>query len=162
MKVKLADQSTLINAQREMVFQMLSAIGKGSRLPGAQGESSRVLEREGDTLIAEFLTTSGKHTYRTVERLQLYPPERMTYLHLEGPLHFAEEEFTLTERDAGTELQYNGRIEYRFRWMPGVGWLIATFYAKRIYDTIIRDHMEKIKAAAESRAARSHEFRRPT
>ena len=71
-----------------MVFQMLSAIGKGS-IPGAQGESSRVLARDGDTIIAEFHTASGSRTYRTVEEVKLYPSERMTFRHLEGPLTFA-------------------------------------------------------------------------
>ena len=70
--VKLSDKSVYINAPREMVFQMLSSFGKCS-LPGVQGESSRVLERDGDTIIAEFMTTSGKRVYRTVEKVQLYP-----------------------------------------------------------------------------------------
>ena len=151
MKVRLSDRKLFINAPREVVFQMLSAIGEGS-LPGSQGESSRVLEREGDTIIAEFLTTSGKRTYRTVEKVQLYPPERMTFRHLEGPLAFAEEEFNLMEQDTGTELQYRGEIEYKVRWLPGIGWLIARFYVKPKYDAVIGDHMEKLKAAAEALA----------
>ena len=75
MKVKLAGRKLHIDAPREMVFQMMSAIGKGS-LPGSQGESSRVLSRDGDTLTAEFLTPSGKRIYRTVEDVRLYPPPR--------------------------------------------------------------------------------------
>ena len=85
MKVKLEDRKLYANAPRELVFQMLSAIGKGT-LPGAQGESSRVLEREGDVITAEFLTPSGKRIYRTVEEVRLYPPERITFRHLQGPL----------------------------------------------------------------------------
>ena len=96
MKVKLADQVVQIKAPREMVFQMLSAIGKGS-LPGAPGEHARVLQRDGDTLIAEFFTPSGKRIYRTVEEVRLYPPERITFRHLEGPLNYSQEAFTLTE-----------------------------------------------------------------
>ena len=160
MKVRLADRRVLINAPREMVFQMLSAFGNGS-LPGPQGESSRVLQQEGNTIIAEFLTPSGKRTYRTVEEVHLYPLERITFRHLEGPLAFAEEEFNLVERDLGTELQYRGEIGCRVPWLAGVGWLIATVYVRPKYDAVIRNHMEKLKAAAEARASRSHVFRHP-
>ena len=159
MKVKHADRTSYIRAPREMVFQMLNAIGKGS-LPGADGESSRILERRGDTMIAEFLTPSGGRTYRTVEEVRLYPPERITFRHLEGPLALAEEEFVLAEANDGTELRYAGEIEYKVHWLPGVGWLIAMFYVRGKYDAVIRNHMEKLRNAAEARAARSHVFRR--
>ena len=160
MKVKLTDLKVPIKAPRELVFQMLSAIGKGT-LPGAQGESSRVLRRDGDTIIAEFLTRSGRRVYRTVEEVKLYPPERMTFRHLDGPLHFAEEEFRLAEVDERTELGYWGEIEYRVPLLPGLGWLIGRFYIKAKYDALIRAHTKNLKAAAEARAARSHVFRRP-
>lgn len=160
MKVKLAGRKLHIDAPREMVFQMMSAIGKGS-LPGSQGESSRVLSRDGDTLTAEFLTPSGKRIYRTVEDVRLYPPpSRITFRHLEGPLAFSEEEFLLAERGVGTELRYEGKIECRVGWMPGIGWLIATLYVRPKYNSVIRLHMDALKQAAEARAARSHVFRR--
>ena len=159
MKVKLSDNEVFINAPRELVFQMLSAIGRGS-LPGNQGESSRVLERDGDRIVAEFLTTSGKRTYRTVEDVRLYPPDRITFRHLESPLSYSEEEFLLKEVEGGTALSYRGDIECRMHWLPGVGWLVAWIYVKRKYDSVIRDHMDRLKAAAEARAARSHVFRR--
>ena len=159
MKVKLSDRNLFINAPQEMVFQMLSAIGKGS-LPGAQGESSRMLEREGNTIIAEFLTASGKRTYRTVEEVRIYPPERITFRHLEGPLAFAEEEFKLIDHDSGTELRYKGEFEYRVPRLAGMGWLIAIFFVRPKYNAVIRVHMERLKSAAEARAARSHVFRK--
>ena len=159
MKVKLSDQEVLIQAPRLLVFQMLSALGKGS-LPGGGGESSRVLERDGDTIIAEFLTPSGNRTYRTVEDVRLYSPERITFRHLEGPLSYSEEEFLLDEVEEGTVLSYHGDIECRMHWLPGIGWLVARLYVKPKYDSVIRDHMDSLKAAAEARAARSHVFRR--
>ena len=70
MKVSLKTQEIFIDAPRELVFQMLSAIGKGS-LPGGN-DSSRVIERNGNEIIAEFLTPSGSRVYRTVERVVLY------------------------------------------------------------------------------------------
>ena len=158
--VKLSDMALHINAPREMVFQMLSSIGKGS-LPGVHGDSSRAMERDGDTIIAEFLTTSGKRIYRTVEKVQLYPPERITFQHLESPLIFSEEEFNLVERGDGCELRYWGEIGCRVPLLAGLGWLIAKFYVKPKYDAVIRNHMTALKSAAEARAARSHVFRRP-
>ena len=89
-------------------------------MPGAEGESSRVLERDGDVITAEFLTPSGKRIYRTVEEVRLYPPERITFRHLQGPLTYSEEEFRLVEQDPGTELQYSGEIECRVPWLPGL------------------------------------------
>ena len=160
MKVKLAESTAHIKAPRPLVFQMLSAIGKGT-MPGNQGGSSKVLERDGDTIIAEFLTPSGKRTYRTVEEVQLYPPERITFRHLEGPLAFSEEELNLTEQNAGTKLHYEGKMECRVPWMPGIGWLIAMFYVRLKYNNVIREHMKDLKVAAEARAARSHVFRQP-
>ena len=157
MKVTLANRNLYINAPREMVFQMLSSFGKGS-LSGAQGESSRVLEREGNSITVEFLTTSGRRTYRTVEKVQLYPPERITFYHLKGPLAFAEEEFNFLESGDGTKLRYRGGIEFRVPWLPGIGWIIAILYVRPKYNAIIRDHMGNAKAAAEARAARSHVF----
>ena len=159
MKVQLASQHITIDAPRALVFQMLSAFGRG-HLPGDEGESSKVLERDGDQLTVEFITMEGKRSYRTVEEVTLFPPERITFRHLEGPLHYSSEEFRLEEASGGTELSYRGDIRCRLAWLPGVGWLIARFYVRPKYDRVIRQHMERLKTAAEARAARSHLFRR--
>ena len=160
MKVPLANMKVLIEAPRELVFQMLSAIGKG-QLPGGGGESSRVLERDGNVLSAEFNSRSGNRMYRTLERVELYPPERITFSHLEGPLTYSEEEFILEEQKNGTKLQYGGEIECKLRFLPVLGWLAALFYVRPKYNALIRNHMEHLKTAAEARAARSHVFRKP-
>ena len=159
MKVKLAQQKVTINAPRELVFQLMSAIGKGT-LPGGSGERSKVLERDGDTLIAEFFTPSGKKVYRTVEEVRLFSPERITYRHLEGPLAYVQEEFFLDEVEDGTQLTYTAEIGHRVPYLPGIGWLTAIVYIRPKYDALIREHIAQIKAAAEARAARSHVFRR--
>ena len=158
MKVKLTPRRSYIEAPREMVFQMLTSFGKGG-LPGSEGDTSKVLERDGDTVVVEFLTSSGRRTYRTVERVQLFPPERVTFEHLEGPLWSAQEEFSLAEEASGTDMHYQGDFEYKVQGMPGIGWLIAVIYIKRKYDAVIRDHMDRLKSAAEAHAARSHVFR---
>ena len=159
MKVKLAEQRLQIGASRPMVYEIMSAIGRGV-LPGAGGERSRVVSSEGDTIIAEFFTRSGRRTYRTLERVSLYPPRRITFRHLEGPIPFSEEEFLLSELEGGTELGYRGEIEYRVPWLPGVGWAIARYYVKPKYDSVIQRHMTAVKEGAEARAARSHVYPR--
>lgn len=158
MKVALATQKLTINAPLELVYQMMSAIGSG-RIPGIN-ERSNVLQRDGNTLIAEFFTPSGKKTYRTVEEVKLFPPHRITYRHLEGPITYSEEEFLLAEVSGGTQVTYIGVIEHRVPFLPGLGWLASLLYIKPKYDTVIRDHMALIRIAAEERAARSHVFRR--
>ena len=45
-------------------------------------------------------------------------------------------------------------------WLPGIGWFIARYYVRPNYDRVIRHHMERLKIAAQARAARSHVFRR--
>ena len=158
MKVALNTQKVIIDAPLELVFQMMSAIGSG-RLPGSD-ERSKVLQRDGDTLIAEFFTPSGKKMYRTVEEVRLYAPYRITYRHLEGPITYSEEEFLLTEVADGTQVTYIGVIEHRVPLLPGLGWLASLLYIKPKYDTVIQDHLALIKKGAEARASRSHVFRR--
>ena len=159
MKVALSTQKLTIDAPLELVYQMMSAIGSG-RLPGSN-ERSKVLQRDGDTLIAEFFTPSGKKTYRTVEEVRLFPPHRITYHHLEGPITYSEEEFLLAEVANGcTQVTYIGVIEHRVPFLPGLGWLASLLYIKPKYDAVIRDHLALIKKGAEERAARSHVFRR--
>lgn len=159
MKVRLTDRYITIDAPRPLVFQMLGAFGRG-HLPGDEGESSKVLERDGDRLTVEFFTLDGKRRYRTVEEVNLFPPERITFRHLEGPLHHSSEEFLLEEVAGGTRLSYRGDIQCRMAWMPGMGWLVGRFYVKPKYDRVIRQHMDRLKIAAQARAARSHVFRR--
>ena len=52
--VKLPELKVHIKADQRLVFQLLSAIGQGL-MPGSEG-SSKVLKRNGDTLVAEFIT----------------------------------------------------------------------------------------------------------
>ena len=156
MKLKLRQRSVHIQAPRELVFQMLSAMGSG-QMPGAEGESARVLSRDGDTLIVHFVTHAEKRVVNTVEEVRLYPPERITFQHIAGPLDYSWEEMKLSEEEEdGTLLEYSGEFEYIF---PGLGWLISLAYIRPKYNATIQEHLARLKAAAEARAARSHVFR---
>ena len=156
MTVKLKSQSLAIQAPREMVFQMLSATCRG-RIPGAPGESARVLREEGNTCIVHFRTKAGKRTVNTVEEVNLYPPERVTFRHIAGPLDYSYEEFLLTEQGQVTEMAYHGEFDYQF---PLLGWFISRLYIKPRYERVIKAHMQRLKEIAEQRASRSHLFPR--
>lgn len=95
-----------------------------------------------------------------MEEIRLFPPERITYHHLEGSLAYAHEDFFLDEvDDGGTELTYVAEIGHRVPYLPGIGWLTAIVYIRNQYNALMREHIAHIKAAAEARAARSHVFR---
>ncbi len=150
-----------IAVPRQMVFQMLSAIGNG-QTPGSQGDQARVLCRSDNTIIAEFHTRAGFRTYVTVEEVTLYPPERMTFRHVKGPLSYVWEEFTLEEEQGTTVLTYRG--EFIANDWPVVGrsagWLIGRLYVKPLFERVVGKHLRGIKEAAEARARRSHVFNR--
>ena len=117
--VRLKSHSVTIRAPRELVFQMTSSFGRG-RINGDQGESSTVLERTDDAVLAEFKTRAGPFRVTTVERVTLEPPGRLTFEHVSGPLPYPREEFAFREVPQGTELEHSGE----FVWFaaPLIGW----------------------------------------
>ena len=155
--VPLHPHTTVINAPRELVYQMMSSFGRG-KLKGDNNESSRVVSRDGDKVIAEFRTSTGRRTHTTLEEVTLQPPGRITFRHLEGPLEYAVEEFLFHDVDGRTELIHRG--EFIWRSWPFLGWLAGWFYIRPRFERVLERHMDQIKTAAESRAARSHVFRK--
>ena len=157
--IQLKSHRVSIEAPRELVYQLMTAFGRG-RLKGDNSESSRVISRDGDSIVAEFKARSGRFTYTTVERVVLEPPTRITFEHIKGPMAYAREEFVLDEADGRTELTHRG--EFIWSRIPLVGWLGGLFYVKLAFERILEKHMERIKEASEAseaRAARSHVFR---
>ena len=157
-KVILKPQSIEIDAPRELVFQLLTAFRRG-RVSGDNTESTKLISEEGDTKIVEFTTRAGWFTYRTLEEVTLFEPHKIAFKHLEGPLHFSEETFTLDETsDGGTILIHSGS----FIWsrVPLFGWFGGVIYTRPMYHRVIRKHLAVVKQASEARAARSHVFRR--
>ena len=63
--VRLKDQSVLIDAPRELVYQMMTAFKKGG-ISGDNNESSKVISQDGDSLVVEFKTRAGWFTYTTL------------------------------------------------------------------------------------------------
>ena len=155
--VRLEPHTVTIDAPRELVYQKMSSFGRG-RLKGDDGESSRVLSRSGNDVVAEFKTRSGLLTITTVERVTLEPPRRLSFEHIKGPFNRAREEFTLEDMDGGTELRHTG--EFVWSRLPVLGWLVGRLILKRPYERVLVKHMERIKDSCEVRARRSHVFRR--
>ena len=154
----LRSQSVDIDAPRELVFQMLSSYRMG-RIAGEDTESSKLISEDGNVKIVEFTTKAGPFTYTTLEEVELFPPEKIAFKHLEGPLHFSEESFTFHETDdGGTLMTHSGSIIWKT--FPFVGWFGGVIYTRPMFHRVIRKHLAVVKEAAESRAARSHVFRR--
>ncbi len=155
MKVRLRQQSVTILAPRSVVFRIISSFGEdglgtdAGDSPRGKDEGARLVRREGNRLLMEFHSRDGRKTYRTLEEVMLYPEERITFRHLEGPLHHSQEEFVFAELDSGTKMTHNGEIECRMRWLPGAGWTVARFYVKRRYERLVLRHMNSLKEQAE-------------
>ena len=155
MKVRLRTQSVTIRAPRSEVFRLISSfgdadIGEASRKSTSDIEEGKtLLERDGNRLLMEFRSRDGRKMYRTVEEVMLYPDERITFRHIEGPLHHSQEEFKFTAEDSGTKMTHNGEIECRMHWLPVAGWMVARFYVKRRYESLVLRHMNSLKDQAE-------------
>ena len=156
--IQLKSQSVEIDAPRELVFQMLSSFRSG-RIAGDNAESTRLISEHCNVKTVEFITRTGPFSYRTLEEVTLHKPERIEFKHLEGPLDFSEEEFTLDETPGGgTLLAHSGSFIWKH--FPFFGWFGGIIYTRPIYHSVIRKHFATVKEAAEARAARSHVFRR--
>ena len=156
--IRLQSHKVVIQAPMAMVYQKMSSFGKG-RLQGDNNESSEVISRDGDTLVAEFKTKAGPFSYTTVEEITLEKDRRITFKHLKGPLAYASEEFVFSESETGdTELVHNG--EFIWKRIPLLGRLGGRLYTKPVFEKTIAKHMQQIKEGCEVRAARSHVFRR--
>ena len=155
--IKLKTHRVVINAPCEMVFQKMSSFGRG-RLQGESSQSSRIICREDNHLVAEFKTRAGPFTYTSIEEVHLEPPERITFEHLKGPLRYAKEEFVFRDVDGATELEHRG--EFIWHWFPLFVWLGGRLYTKPMFERAIRQHMEQIRVSCEERASRSHVFAR--
>lgn len=155
--IELKRQSVEIDAPRELVFQMLSSFRRG-RIAGDNTESTRLISEDGNVKTVEFTTKAGPFSYRTLEEVTLHRPEKIEFKHLEGPLDFSEEEFTLDETpDGGTLLTHSGSFVWKR--IPFFGWFGGVIHTRPMYHSVIRKHFATVREAAETRAARSHVYR---
>ncbi len=157
--VTIGPVSTSIAAPPQLVYQMLSAIGQGD---GRNGERAEVLRRNGDELICDFWTRVSlpggvDRLVRTRERVMLWPPDRVEYEHLDGPIRGLRESITVApEGGGGTRMTYLGSYESR----GIVDHLRVRLLARPAITRVMQHHFDHVRHRAEARAARSRVFRR--
>ena len=155
--IQLKPQSVFIKAPRQMVLEMMTTFGKG-RMHGSSGDSSRLICKDGNSMVVEFRTKSGFRTYVTLEQVTLEPPHRVKFKNLSGPLDFGEEEFILEESQGDTRLIHTGSFYWKD--IPVIAYLVERLYIKRAFERLMVRHLEELKQGIESRAARSHVYKR--
>ena len=138
-----------IEADRELVFDVISAPYLG-RQPRGVRQEIEVLERGSDMVLAAHRTRVRGVTVVTVETVRFTRPERVDFRLVRGPVAFVVERFELREREGGaTELLYEGRLGSDL-------WWLGRWWGRRVARTwtaVVARSLEKIRAAAEQRAA---------
>lgn len=98
-----------IAAPRVFVFQCLTAYGEPSPVwqPGMEPE---LIDRHGRVLTVRFRARSLRRSVTSVERVRLFPPERMLFERLAGGGVEHRAEIALVAVDTGTELRFRGDV----------------------------------------------------
>ena len=160
--IELEPRSVHIRADRRLVYQVLTAYGN----MGLEGYGSKVMEDHGDRKLVEFRTLlrvrNSVHVARSVEWVQLTPPERIEFWLAEGyeeksifALSLLEDAFVLDARGGCTEMRYESRLAVK---APVIGWLLARLMIGPVMRRHMVDHLEDIKGLCEARAERSRVF----
>jgi hypothetical protein len=149
--------SVEIAAPRALVFEMAAALN-GS-LPGSPPHTAELVERDGNTLLVRYRTPTLLSELVMVERVQLYPPERIEYAVIEGPIDQVRESLAFDALGPQqTQVTYSGMVGSR---RPLLGDLTARFIAVPAYDRFMRRQLRALQQGAEAQALRSRRFRRP-
>ncbi len=160
--ITLEPRSIHIRADRRLVYQVLTAYGQS----GLEGYSTRVMEDYGDRKLVEFHTPlkvgNSTHVFRSVEWVQLTPPERIDFWLAEGyeeksifALSLLEDAFVLEDRGGCTEMTYESRFAVK---APVIGWLLARLMMVRVMSRHMVEHLEDIRELCEARAVRSRVY----
>ncbi len=152
--LRLKPREVEIQADQRLVFQYLSAFGRGEA--GDDG-TSRVLRDEGARKLVEFHTEmrdliGRRRTVRTTEWVTLNEPDSIDFEAVSGPLAILRDRLELEEHDGCTVLRYHSTIGVR-GWI--FGWIVAALVVRPIADRHARLHLLEIKEATEARARRS-------
>ena len=141
-----------ISAPREIVFDVVAQpyLGRATR---AQREKVRVLEQDGDLVLAAHTTAvvGGRLHAVTVETVRFTRPERVDFRLVRGPVPHVVESFVLTERDGATRLAYEGELGTDL-WRPGRRWGDAV--AAR-WEATVAESLASVKVEAERRTGKA-------
>jgi hypothetical protein len=139
----------LIAAQADTVFDVIAAPYL-ARTPRAMSGKLQVLERGTDMALAEHYTPvhKGRLTAATLETVTFDRPHRIAFRLVRGPVPQLTEEFTLTEHDGATRLDYSGELGTDFG-SAGQWWADRVATA---WEAAVRASFTGIQAEAERRA----------
>ena len=152
--LRLKPREVEIQADQRLVFQYLTAFGRGE---AGDDRTSRVLRDDGARKLVEFRTEirdliGRRRTVRTTEWVTLTAPESINFEAVSGPLAILRDRLELEEHDGCTVLRYHSTIGVR-GWI--FGWLVAALVIRPIAERHTRLHLRDIKEATEARARRS-------
>ncbi|MEW5990460.1 MAG: SRPBCC family protein [Chloroflexota bacterium] len=152
--------SAEVDAPAALTFQMLAAIGQGAPQPG---EEARVLSRDGDSLVCEFVTSvplplGWTRQVRTTEAVRIVPPDRIEFEHLDGPVRGLRE--TIVVEPIGSR---RSRIVYRGTYPAsgGIAGHAVRLLSRGAIKRAVEQHLDDLRGRAEQRAARSRLFASP-
>jgi Polyketide cyclase / dehydrase and lipid transport len=137
-----------IAASAGTVFDVIAGPYLGST-PRAMADKLRVLQRGTDMVLAEHYTPvhGGRLTATTVETVTFDRPRRVGFRLVRGPVPYVVEEFTLTEHDGSTRLEYSGELGADFG-IAGQWWAGRVASA---WEAAVRSSFTSIRAEAERR-----------
>jgi hypothetical protein len=160
--IDLPEQSVHIHAQRELAFEMISAIGEPNG-GSAAGDVPVVLEQEGDRMLVQFKTPLKlgpiSTMWATVEWVTPNVPSAINFELvsdsgiISGGLRELIDRFEFEEQGNCTVLRYKSR--FGIRWSVG-GWLLGKLLFGPIIKSHMIEHLAEIKEMVENRAKRSH------
>jgi hypothetical protein len=139
-----------VAAPAATVFDVIAGPYLG-RTPRAMSGKLQVLDRGTDMVLAEHYTPvhNGKLTAATLETVTFDRPHRIGFRLVRGPVPHITEEFTLTEQDDTTRLEYSGELGTDFA-AAGQWWADRVAAA---WEAAVRTSFASIKTEAERRAS---------
>jgi hypothetical protein len=138
-----------VGAPASTVFDVIAAPYLG-RTPRAMSGKLQVLDRGADMVLAEHYTPvhHGRLTAATLETVTFDRPHRIAFRLVRGPVPHITEEFTLTEKDGTTRLEYSGELGTDFA-AAGQWWADRVAAA---WEAAVRSSFASIQTEAERRA----------
>jgi putative nucleotidyltransferase with HDIG domain len=141
-RIVISPQQVLVGAPQHIVLDVISTVSYQCT-PGS-GRSVHLLSRQSNGVVAAFVEHDTSEQILTIKRVIPQPPDRVTYEHLSGPFAGATEEILLKAVVGGTDLVLSAEFEPNQDTAPRV--------LKYMFETSALEHIEEVRAGAESRA----------